>query len=852
MNNIGDEFWNALNSARGTMDVRELKELFISLIFLKYANDKFTNDNHRPIKVSKIAQWDYLNTNIQHPDFAMSLWEALKSLEKENQSIQNTFSVFDFYSKFGSQKNSAVISRFFKIISGFDFVKAKLGFSDIIEILLVYTAGYEGKLGNDITTPESVSQLLIELLNPAGGSVLDSTCGTGGFFQNIEVNYPNGKFQFYGQENNWSTLAIAKLRFAFNQKNTIHFGEAKSTLDQDQFQELHTDYVIMHPPFNLKFYSELKYSDDSRFVYGEAPKSNANLLWIQHAIFHLNDTGKAAILLSNGSLSSRGKEEEIRKNLIEQDLVESIITLPSQLMANTSIPVSIWILNKNKSNSDEILFIDGSNETKQASKTSQYGLNTDSISRISSTLLNWQAQDLSYQDLLGFCKAVNTKEITKNDFQLSPARYVGVKDLENIDLDSALQLKDILTVVPSKRLESGELYKIVTVKNLSNNPDSYVLDFDDLIEGELKPNFKVLSDNGLLISKIGPNIKPTYFEIGDEIIGYASHSIIAFKVNKDIISLEYFIPELNKDYINIQLNQFRHSSTLQSFNLKDFLNVMIEVPKTIEQQNEIAEREREMRFQAVAKDLGFENEIAKLKTAQMKDLGSKKHNIMQHLNNVKSSTDVLIKLMSINKGTLKADEIIDPRRGVTVENRFLRLRQSLDSVIYYVDNITNEIQYSPEEIINPATVLKDCKEKGTEGNLFSVDLIVESATFDLQIPLVKISTNDFEEVYNNLLENARKHGFVDKDKKYIFRITVAYIDQFVQILFENNGKPFPTGISNRYNIKGEKAGTTGGTGIGLWKVSQIADHFEAIIEVIDEPNREFPVGFKFKFNLETL
>ena len=225
---------------------------------------------------------------------------------------------------------------------------------------------------------------------------------------------------------------------------------------------------------------------------------------------------------------------------------------------------------------------------------------------------------------------------------------------------------------------------------------------------------------------------------------------------------------------------------------------------------------------------------------------------MQHLNNVKASADVLTKMMELNNGILKSDEIIDPKRGINVEKRFLRLQESLSKVIYYVDNITNELKYDESEIINAGKFIKECKERGIQNESFSVEIIIEKATFEGRKPLISISKNDFEEIYNNILENAVTHGYVDKSKSYIFRISIAYIEDYLEIHFMNNGKAFPKGIAEKFDIKGEKAGVTAGTGIGLWKVAEIAKHFNCNLEVFDEPESEFPVGFKFKFNLETV
>lgn len=843
-----DKFlWKTLNDLRKGKGVLEIKDLFISILFLKYANDFFVSDSLSKVIVPENADWNKLMESSNKSFFLHELLSALLSIENSNSHLSNTFSCFKF--DLSDKSLSVFASELFQTIDVCNFAEEDYDFLEITESLILNFAKYEGKVGDDHTTPQSVSDLMVKLLNPVGGTMLDSTCGIGSFFKRTINLCPNAKFQFFGQECDFSTLALAKLSFAFIENNEVQFAEANDSLENDCFKELKADYVIMHPPFDLRNWITENSINDPRFKFGLSSRSNSGLAWLQHALFHLNDNGKAAIVLNNGVLSSQGRDGEIKRLMIEADLVESIIALPSQLMANTTIPVCLWLLNNNKKNTNEVLFVDASNFGSVLDKSIR-NLKKAEINQIVSSFLNWQNNQSNYNDVIGFSKTTSLNEIRKNNFILSPNRYVGSEILTEIDLSKAVELGKIISF---KNLVSAEIntlcYKL-TVKDLASNPDKYMLNDENLEEIVLNRGFKFLEDNTLLLAKIGPNLKPTYFNSSKKKI--ALTNIYAFYVDQTKISIDYLIAELHKEYVTEQIKLLSTGVSFKSISVRDLLKIKISVPELLSQQQKIVKRERKIRFSVLAKESGFEREFFQFKQNQLKDLGAKKHNIMQHLNNVKASADVLVKIMELSGGVLHSDKIIDPKRGVTVEKRFLRLQESLSKVIYYVDNITNELEYDNSEIINPINFLKDCKERGVQNQLFSIEIIVENSTFEGREPLISISKNDFEEIYNNILENAIKHGFVDKSKSYIFRISIAYIDDNVEIYFVNNGKPFPKGISDKIEVKGEKAGETGGTGIGLWKVAEIAKHFNSNLEVYDEPNSEFPVGFKFKFNLETL
>jgi type I restriction-modification system DNA methylase subunit len=851
MNKLVNNIWSFTNEVRGYIEISELKEIVVSLIFLKHATDEYLSNPFSEVSVPKKSQYTFLAENLNNSDLMNYLWNAFDVIELENTQLRDTLTNFNFRNRFKNKDDFYLIQNLIIKISEFGLLEEDTSFSNFIGELLSKFADYEGKKGGDFTTPDSVSKLMVQLLDPKEGSILDSTCGTGGFFEKVKENHPSSVFQFYGQEYNQNTLALAKLRFAFSADDSLNFSEAKDTLSQDGFPNLKVDYVLMHPPFNVR--NALTYENQfhPRFEYGLPPKGNANMAWIQHALFHLNEDGKSTVLLSNSSLSAGGIEAEIRKNIIDENLVESIITLPSGMLSNTSISCCIWVLNKNKTRKNKTLFIDATNFGHKEKGSSQKVLDEKSMKQITSIFKKTQNNEMTYVGHTGFFHIVDHKEIIENDYLLTPGRYVGLEDKIKEDLSKAVPLVTVLEYVKPEKLDENVAYKKVSIKDLSSISTNYVLDTDNLTEGELKSNYKVLPNNVLLIPRLGDKLKFSYCTQGETNIAFSANSIFTFRVDTDKIRLDYLIGELFKAYFHFQYSAFKYGAGIQLIRLKDLLNIKILIP-SLKEQKVVVEEERERQFQSAAKDLGFEKEIERLKRAQMKDLGSKKHNIMQHLNNVKASADVLTTMMELNNGVLKSDEIIDPRRGVTVEKRFLRLQESLSKVIYYVDNITNELKYDAAEIIDSTKFIKECKERGLQDDLFSIEVIIENATFQGQKPLISISKNDFEEIYNNILENAINHGFVDKRKSYIFRISIAYIDGFLEINFVNNGKPFPKGIAEKFDVKGVKAGETGGTGIGLWKVAEIAKHFDCKLEVFDEPESEFPVGFKFQFNLETL
>lgn len=336
--------------------------------------------------------------------------------------------------------------------------KLNLHSKDILGHVYEYFLGQfalaEGKQGGQYYTPKSIVTLIVEMLQPYSGRVYDPAMGSGGFFvssdkfieehaqkQHYDAAEQKKHISVYGQESNPTTWKLAAMNMAIR---GIDFNFGKKNADtflDDQHPDLRADFVMANPPFNMKDWWSESLADDVRWKYGTPPKGNANFAWMQHMIHHLAPTGSMALLLANGSMSSNTNNEgEIRKRLVEEDLVECMVALPGQLFTNTQIPACIWFLTKDKANGmvrnekkrdrrEEFLFIDARNLGFMRDRVLR-DFSKDDIARIADTFHAWQRGE-GYEDVAGFCKSASLDEIRKHDFVLTPGRYVGAQEQED-------------------------------------------------------------------------------------------------------------------------------------------------------------------------------------------------------------------------------------------------------------------------------------------------------------------------------------------------------------------------------------------------------------------------------------
>lgn len=369
--------------------------------------------------------------------------DALEAIERENPKLKGVLN--KTYTQL--QLDPANLSSLIDLIATIPFEHAELHAKDILGHVYEYFLGQfalaEGKKGGQYFTPKSIVSLIVEMLEPYQGRVYDPAMGSGGFFVQSEKFIEEhggklGQLSVYGQESNPTTWRLAAMNMAIRGID-FNFGkEPANSFTNDQHPDLRADYVMANPPFNISEWWDAKLEGDARWKYGTPPRGNANFAWIQHMLHHLAPHGSMALLLANGSMSSgSGGEGDIRRALIEADLVECMVALPGQLFTNTQIPACIWFLTKNKKTRGEYrdrcgqtLFVDARKLGIMIDRVLRV-FTAEDLEKITGTFQRWKRSAADYADLPGFCKSATNAEIAAQGFVLTPGRYVGAEEQED-------------------------------------------------------------------------------------------------------------------------------------------------------------------------------------------------------------------------------------------------------------------------------------------------------------------------------------------------------------------------------------------------------------------------------------
>lgn len=472
------ELWNAADRLRGNIDVSEYKNVVLGLLFLKYISDSFykrrevlvdmtrdpknenfyvpTEEARKTILETKDfytsegifyvpvkSRWEYLQTKTMSSDLGKVLDNAMELIEKDNPAqLENVLPRVYTKTNLDHVVLGELVNIFSKISFDHDFDREKDILGRIYEYFLGQFASAEGRRGGEYFSPRSIVKLLVEVLEPyENARVLDPACGSGGMFVSMgeylhDHKMDPSKLSINGQESNPTTLRLCKMNLAIRGlSGKIELG---NTYYQDKFPHLQADFAIANPPFNAEWEPAKLSDNDPRITLGVPPSGNANFLWVQHFAHHLSPNGQAGFVMPNGALAVSGKEGELRKKLIEQDFVDVIISCPSKLFYNVSLPVSLWFLAKNKggdrfrNRKGETLFIDARDIFEQISRK-QVVFNKENLKKIAGAVRAWRGEKGApkYEDVSGFCKSANLEEIKKNGYTLTPGRYVGLADIED-------------------------------------------------------------------------------------------------------------------------------------------------------------------------------------------------------------------------------------------------------------------------------------------------------------------------------------------------------------------------------------------------------------------------------------
>jgi type I restriction enzyme M protein len=501
--NLGFEptLWAAADKLRNNMDAAEYKHVVLGLIFLKYISDAFKErhdqlvaekaqgadpedpDEYRADNVfwvPKEARWAHLQSKAKQPTIGKLLDDAMLAIERDNKSLKGVLSKEYARPALDKQRLGELIDLVGTIGLGDAENRSKDILGRVYEYFLGQFASAEGKKGGQFYTPRCVVRVLVEMLAPYKGRVFDPCCGSGGMFVQSEkfVEAHGGRvgdIAVYGQESNHTTWRLAKMNLAIRRIDANLGPEPADSFRRDLHPDLKADYILANPHFNDSDWGGGQLRDDPRWKFGPPPVGNANFAWVQHFIHHLAPTGIAGFVLANGSMSSnQSGEGDIRKAIIEADLVDCMVALPGQLFYNTQIPACLWFLARAKKNGrfrdrrKQTLFIDARKMGALIDRIHR-DLTPEDIERIAGTYHAWRGDKGAgrYADVPGFCKAATTDEIAGHGFVLTPGRYVGAEDVED-DGEPVEEKMKRLTAKLEEQFAEGARLEAAIRRNLGN------------------------------------------------------------------------------------------------------------------------------------------------------------------------------------------------------------------------------------------------------------------------------------------------------------------------------------------------------------------------------------------------
>ncbi len=821
------EFILEIRSIFGKTNVHsaeELKGLVVLMLFIDY------------VLKEGLAHIDWINWSEEAPYGELTSESSMSLLSKETlmgvidqieKQIPVLKGVFGELINFKSEALDEAVLK--KVLLGFTNLKAN--WSNFPESTVFTEVVYE-LYANDTVKNTSrlhvqgheISELMTRFVPYREGvRIYNPFSGLGEFLLNDkeDINY-------VGVEINQTAYNLSRLLLFVNKANnsTAYLGDvfAKDNHITGKFDE-----VICHPPLQLK-----------------------PIEIITHCLDALNDQGKAVILLPRDFLNSTDEQGlALRKHLTDNNLIEWVITLPSNRLPYTGISTAILVLTKTRRESQGFGMIDLSVDSR-LSDVFYHGI--AKVSDSAKTETPWIV-------------APNIEEIAARHYNLIPALYLLERKREKA-LKTGYKLVKLKDIIKPTKIDDKYKYRsgnpiIRLAKEYDNSVvendythEDYDYDWDDD-----KPRYYRLASKSLLMANNGTIPNATYYNSGydeddEELINalskylayYDSHETYAFTFKTDKIKVDYLLAELRKDYVKQQWDCYL---TGAGITVDGLLQIEIEVVESPEQQEKDVKAFGESLMEKRLEE--HESIVKELKKRQQQDLFIKKHRIAPHLLNATSFVKILTKQMKKNSGLLKEQDVIDAEDDVTVGSCLQGLKDSLQEIADYIENLANEIKYYPAENLSIDTLLSELTTKTRKNKPFKI--IYRNESHSVKKLQISFARKNFEELFNNILGNAERHGFTEKDKKYKVKVSLYYdeSEKKVRVTFENNGNHFPEGAIERYHVRYESVGKTGNTGIGGWEITQIAENFGGQVTVSNlNPNSDSDYKVRIELALNTI
>lgn len=717
-------------------------------------------------------------------------------------------------------------------IQSVDLSISDLNFQKVFESFLYNFINAQGRQGGEALMPKGLANFMMKQVNLTPSSkVYNPFAGYGTFGIQLDNN-----ISCLGQEIVKNIWALGVLRGVVHGKNSgklIQGDSIENWINHSKF-----DLIISAPP--LGPFKRFTDSRDTRY-------RSCDEFVISKGLESLNTKGKLVVLVANSFLFNHGIQGRLRKDLVEKDLIERIISLPAGLLNNTGVKTSILVLNKNKDEKDIITLID----------TADYVI--PKIKDLS----------LKYDDLLqhisdsseaeGF-KKINRNEIDKKEYSLEIGRYFLKEKIDSIDDENLIKLNEILEDVSGERTFENANQKEISIKDLLKDNLDYVLKINELEvkEGKIR-NARLIAESCLLVAKIGNDLKPTYFEFQGEKLA-VSNNVMAFKI-KDLnikIDLDYLINELHSDFVLKQLSSYRRGVAQKMISKKDFLMVAINIP-VFDSQKQIMVGVKEAFIKSRQKEFELQKQLIGYKDEAFREFASIKHTFRQYLNALKSNVSGTRKFVLSNQdNSISLETIYSKNLNRTFGEHLTSLEGTINSMNHLLNSFeaNSAISEGEKEKNDLIELIKECQNRFKNPEIFSFEkLYVDDHSFiDFSgyrtHPAISFNKEDFFKVFSNIVSNAKDHGFKNQKSGNKIRCSLSHdIDKNEFILeISNNGEPFPDSFLYKELItKGEKTSDSLGSGMGGADIKAILNYYDASFEIVNDSQKSFPVMYVLRF-----
>lgn len=764
------------------------------------------------------------NTNIK-VQIESALYKSESDIEEGYRNIYNSFEpILYSLSKKGL---TAIVKVFFDL----DHKILSENFSEFFDSVLYNLAQSQGRYGGEFIQPLEITRLICGLFElPAGAKVFNPFAGLASF----GVYLDQGQ-DFFGQELNQKTWALGALRLmAYNKFRSSGYVCVDSILHWPHESEKF-DLILSNPPFGMRLGHH--YRDIEPNI------RTIEQFLIEKGVQSLKQNGKLIALLPQGFLFRGMQEQRLREHLVEEDLIDTIISLPGGLLSYTGIPLIILVLNKSKQLQGMVKMIDATSFVVEKKPNSRV-LNDDLLQ----SYIQTNSKDVD------FIRTVDNNTIRENDYNLNVTRYF-VNHIVLLENEKLVELGEIVELVRGQRGNLPEKGKLVRIGDLKDDVIDFTIDISKVEESEIKrQEIKLLTESCLLFAMVGKNLKPTSFKFNKEPI-FLGPNILSFKIKLSKINdvdLSYLINEFHADYVQEQINNFITGAAIPFIRKDDLLKVRIKIPLVAEQKAKV-EGVKQAFIKAKEDELILHREILGIKEDAFKEFASIKHTFRQYLGAIKSNVAGTKKFLSNKSGQIiSLDNIYSIKLNQTLEEHLKSIEETITSLSLLLENE----KYTSNEVDLESLDLRDLvilahhrfKQDG-----FNFDFYFDEFSFNddgsILVPLIDINKEDFLMLFSNIVSNAISHGFKTKHGNIICSIIKYDIsNEYCVLEVSNNGVHIPEKFTLKHlTTRGEKTTDSKGTGIGGADIKDIVSTYKGQFELINDVNSLFPVTYKISF-----